>query len=124
MLRAGAERHQLHITGMEGAIVAEAVGMAEGAFPHIGDAFDVGVRVHRPDRTGSEAIVVEDAQRPDAHLSRIAITIEGEMPAGNKPAALFLVDLAVAADLQHRVRLEAYPVHLDQRLAGRRDTAS
>src|ERR1700730_7832458 len=86
---------------MEDAIVAQAVSMTEGAFPHIGDAFDVGVRVHRPDRTGSEAIVVEHPQRPDAHLSRIAIAIEGEVPAGDKPAALLLVDLAVAADLQH-----------------------
>src|ERR1700730_10493158 len=97
MLGSRAERHQLDATGMEDAVVADAVGMAKGALPHIGDAFDVGVRVHRPVRPGSEAIVVEDAQRPDAHLSRIAIAIEGEVPAGNKPASLFLMDLTGAA---------------------------
>ena len=101
MFGARAERHQLHTAGMKDAIVAEAVRVAEGPLPDVGDALDVGVRVHRPDRTRSEAIVIEHPQRSNPHLPRVAIAIEREMPAGDKPAALFLVDLAVAAHLQH-----------------------
>src|SRR5712692_2309985 len=101
MLRARAERHQLHVTGMEDAVVAEAIGVPKGALPDVGNALDVGVRVHRPDRARSQAIVVEHPQRPNPHLSRIAIAIEGEVPAGLKPTAVFLVDLTVAAHPQH-----------------------
>src|SRR2546425_9035126 len=104
MLGARAERHQLHAAGMEDAVVAQAVGVAEGPLPDVSDAFDVGVWVHRPDRARSEAIVVEHPQRANPHLARVAIAIEGKMPAGGKPAAFLLVDLAVAAYLQHRLR--------------------
>src|SRR3989442_13109979 len=90
---------------MEDAVVAEAVGMAKGALPDVGDALDVGVRVHRPDRARSQAIVVENPQRPNPHLSGIAIAIEGEVPADLQPAPVFLVELTVPARMHHRVPL-------------------
>src|SRR5205823_7709652 len=96
MLGARAERHQLHTAGLKGAVVAKAVSVAERALPDIGDALDVGVRVHRPDRTRCQTIVIEHPQRPNPPLAWIAITIEREMPAGDKPAAVFFMDLAVA----------------------------
>src|SRR2546423_10693839 len=97
MLGPRAKRHQLHAAGTEGAVVTEAVGMAEYPFPHVGDPLDVGMGVHRPDRARSQPIVIEHPQRPDAHLARIAITIEGEVPARLEPAAVLVVDLAVPA---------------------------
>src|SRR3989440_12923136 len=86
---------------MEGAVVPQAIGMAEDPPPYVRNSLDVGVRVHRPDRAGRQPIVIEDPQRPDAHLPGIAITIKREVPAGLEPAALFVVDLAVAAYLEH-----------------------
>ena len=97
----GAQRHQLDAARLQDAIVPEAVGVPEAALPDVGNALNVGVRMHRPDRAWSQLIVVEYPKRPDAHLARVAVAIEGEMPAGHKPAALFAVDLAVAAQLQH-----------------------
>ena len=107
MLGSRAEAHQLHPTRLEGAIVAEAVGMAEGAPPDIGNAFDVGVGVHWPNRARSQPIMVEDAKRPNPHLLRVAVTIEGKVPAGLEPPAVFVVDLAVVAYLQHGFALLA-----------------
>src|SRR6202165_3693292 len=105
-LGTGAQGHHLDGAGLQDAVVAEAVGVAEGAFPDIGNPFDVGMRVHRPDSTGSQLIMVEHAQRSHTHLLRIAIAIEGEVPAGYKPTAVFAVDLAVASDLQHYGRFQ------------------
>src|SRR5438132_9452337 len=130
MFGARAERHQLHTAGMKDATVAEAVRVAEGPLPDVGDALDVGVRVHRPDRTRSDAIVIEHPQRPNSHLARIAIAIERKMPASDKPTALFLVDVTVAAHLQHGTALgnldgalgESHPVAIDD--AGQRLTVA
>jgi hypothetical protein len=38
-------------------------------------------------RARDDAVVVEHAQRSDAHLVRIAISVEGEVPASIEPAA-------------------------------------
>src|SRR5260370_2145726 len=101
MFGARAQRHYLDATRLQDAVVAEAVGMPEAALPDISYALDVSVRVHRPDRTRRQLVVVEHPEWPDTHLPRVAVAIEGEVPARHKPAALFPVDLAVAAQLEH-----------------------
>src|SRR5438270_9355215 len=103
MLGAGAKRHQLNAARLQGAVVAQAVGMSECSLPDVGDAFDVGVRVHGPDGSGCQAIVIEHPQRAKPHLLGVPVAIEGKVPAGVEPATLLLVDLSIAATLQHRV---------------------
>jgi hypothetical protein len=95
------ERHALHTAGLELSAVPERIGVVEGALNHVREPLDVGVRMHRPLRAGHQPIVVEDPERPDPHLVRIAIPIEGEVPASSEPPALFGVDLDVSSDLQH-----------------------
>ena len=60
-----AERHSLHAPRVAHAAIAHAIGVLERPCHDLGDAFDVSVRVHRPDRARHERIVVEDAQRLD-----------------------------------------------------------
>src|SRR6185436_20001214 len=88
--------------GQQPAAVAEGVRMLERALDDIREPLDVGVRMHRPVGARNQPVVVEDAQRPDAHLTRVSVPVEREMPAGREPAAFLRVDLSVASDLQHR----------------------
>src|SRR5437773_11372142 len=62
-----------------------------------GERLDALVRVERPLGTGNDPIVVEDAERTNAHPFGIAITVEAELPPGVGPATLPAPD---------RVRLE------------------
>ena len=105
MQRARAERHALDATGLELAAVAHRVGVLERALDDVGQAFDVGVRVHRPVGAGDEAVVVEDAERSDAALHRVAVAVEREVPARLEPAALGRVDVGVPPDLEHATTL-------------------
>src|SRR5215211_548859 len=58
--------------------------------------------VHGPFGAGDDPVVVEDAERPDAHLLGIAISIEREMPARVEPATRLVPDRVGLA--YHEVR--------------------
>src|SRR5512132_3439672 len=70
---------------------------------HKGDPLDVAVWMHRPLGAGDECVVVEDAQRPDAHVVGIAVAIEREMPPRLEPAAVDRIDRPRGTDT-HRSR--------------------
>src|SRR5205814_1049015 len=63
--------------------------------------------VEWPDRAGCEAIVVEDPQRPEAHLLRVDVVVEREVPARREPAAVRSVDLVRGADGEHQAAAPA-----------------
>ena len=92
------ERHDLRRTGLEVPVVAERIGMQEVAFDDVGERLDVLVRVERPLGAGHDPIVVEHAERTDAHLLGIAVAVEAEVPAGVEPAALLAPDRVRLAD--------------------------
>ena len=99
-----AETHALHAAGLEDAVVAEAVGVFEVTRHDVGDPFDVAVRMHRPRGAGHERVVVENAERADAHIVRIVVPIEGEVPPRLEPAAVDPVDRRVRPELERRPR--------------------
>src|SRR5437867_12825199 len=99
MQRARSKRHQLHPTGMEDSIVAQAIGMLKCTVPDIRDPLDVGVRVHGPDGSRAKAVTVEDSERAHAHLFRNAVTIEREMPASLDRATALPATLVLAPHL-------------------------
>src|SRR5438445_9249437 len=80
---------------MKDAVVAQAVGVSESPFPHVGDAFHVGMRVHGPDGARGKLIVVEDAQWPNSHLISIAVMVEREVPGGPEPAPILAMNFLV-----------------------------
>ena len=86
------ERHDLGGARLELAVVAERVGVEEVALDDVRQRLDVLVRVERPLGAGDDPVVVEDAQRADAHLFGIPVAVEREVPAGVEPAALFVPD--------------------------------
>jgi hypothetical protein len=99
--RPGPQRHPLHAAGQQRATVPERVGMRERPLDDVRDALDVGVRMHRPVGSRREPVVVEHAERPDAHLRGIPVPIEREVPASLEPTAVLGMDLRVASDLEH-----------------------
>ena len=70
----------------------------------VGDSLDVAVGVHRPDRARDERVVIEHAQAADPHVFGVVVFVEAEVPAGPEPATVDVVDLAIAADGDHRLR--------------------
>src|SRR6185503_17394330 len=95
VLRAAPEPHALRATRSEHAAVAEAVRVLELAGDDPGDPLDVAVRMHRPHRARDERVVIKDAHRADTHVARVAVTVEGEVPARTEPAAVDRIDRGV-----------------------------
>ena len=80
---------------------ADVVLMAERALDDVGQALDVPVRMQRPDGAGLQAVVVEDAHRAERVVLWVLVSVEAEVPAGAEPAAVDVVDVGVAPDLDH-----------------------
>src|SRR5260221_9921827 len=100
VLCAATQPHPLHTAGEEHAVVPEAVGVLELARDDVGDALDVAMRMHRPDRTRHERVVVEDPHRADTHMAWVVVLIEGEVPARFEPSPVDPVDRAIGADVE------------------------
>src|SRR5688572_2490323 len=102
MLHPGTERGTLYGAGWQDAAVAHRIEVLECSLGNIGDAFDVAMGVHGPDGAGFEAVVVEHAQVAEAHVCRVAVAVEAEMPAGSEPAAVGGIDGVGRTELDHR----------------------
>ncbi len=84
--------------GLETAVVAERIGMQGVALDDVRERLDVLVGVKRPLGAGDDPVVIEYAQCADAHLLRIAIAVEREVPVGVEPAALLVPNGRRVAD--------------------------
>ena len=100
--RARSERHALDGAGRQRPVrAADVVVVPEAAFDDVGQPLHVAMRVKRPDGARDQAIVVEDAHRPERVVLGVAVLVEAEVPPRTEPAALGVEDLAVAADGDH-----------------------
>jgi hypothetical protein len=102
MLHPRSQRGPLQRPGRQDAAVATAVGVLEGPFGDVGDAFDVAMRMHRPGGAGDQAIIVEHAQIPEPGVLRVVVVVEAEMPIGREPAALDVMQRGAWPQGQHR----------------------
>ena len=64
MQRSGSKRHQLDRPPPEQPAVAQAVLVTEASLQDIGDAFYIGVRMHRPDSPWYQAVMIENSHGP------------------------------------------------------------
>ena len=78
--------------GLELPVVAERIGMQEVAGDDVRVRLDVLVGMERPLGTRDDPIVVEDTEGTDAHLLRVSIPVEREVPPRVQPAALLMPD--------------------------------
>ena len=91
-----AECHALHAACFEDAAASDAVRVLEMAGNDVGDAFDVAMWVHRPYGAWRQRVVIEHAQRTDAHVGRVVVLVEAEVPTGAEPTAVSREDFLVA----------------------------
>jgi hypothetical protein len=104
------ERHRLRGARPEPAVVPERVGMEELAADDVGQRLDVLVRMERPFAAGDDPVVIEHTQRANAHLVRVTIAVEREVPPGVEPAALLVPDrVGFTDDDIGRLRLHGRP---------------
>jgi hypothetical protein len=75
--------------------------MPEAPLDHVREPLDVPMRVHGPDRTGDQPVVVEHTHRPELHVLGVVIGVERVVPPGAEPSAVHVGDLVVAPDLDH-----------------------
>ncbi len=80
--------HALERVGPDHAAVAEGVLVLEGAVEDVGDDFHVPVRVHGEPLPGADEVLVDDAQRPEAHVPRVVVVGEREAVLGVEPAVV------------------------------------
>ena len=96
---AAAERHALHRAGRQRTgRAAHVVLVAERPLDDVGEALDVAVGVHRPDRARDQPVVVEHPQRAELHVLGVVVGVERVVPARAEPAAVDVADLVVAPD--------------------------
>src|SRR5690348_11946927 len=69
---ATARRHPLHVARPDRRAVAHRVLVSERALEHVADDLHVAVAVRAEAAPGLHAILVDDAQRAEAHVPRIA----------------------------------------------------
>src|SRR5579862_5760759 len=98
---AGASRHALHITGADDRAGADAVFVLERALKDIGDDLHVAMAMGVEAGARRDAILIDDAQRAEAHVLRIVIMAEGEAVAAIEPAELCLAALFGGANGDH-----------------------
>jgi hypothetical protein len=78
--------HNLHVTGFSPALIAQVVGVTDGAFAHIGDDFHVTVRMLWKARTWRDNVVVPHAKVAPVHALGVVVFGEREVVMGIKPA--------------------------------------
>src|SRR5581483_5906158 len=100
---AGAGAHALRLAGADDGARAGAVLVRDRAVEHVGDDFHVAVRMRRESLAGLDAVVVDDAERAEAHVARVAILAERKREPAVEPIEARAPALAGAADSDHRV---------------------
>jgi hypothetical protein len=101
----GARAHPLHVAGTDHRAVAERIAVREAALEHVADDLHVAMAVGAESLPGLDAILVDHAQRAEAHVIGIVVAGEGEAVEGVEPAMLRMAALLAAADLDHVVVL-------------------
>ncbi len=80
---------------------AHAVFVGEAAFQHIADDFHIAVPMRTESLAGRDAIVIDDAQRAEAHMGGIVITGEGKSMPGVEPAVVGMASVFRFTDRDH-----------------------
>ena len=92
--------HQLNLAGLQRPAVAEAVAMRQGTLQHVAENFHVAVRMRAEALSAGDAIVVDDPQRPEAHVGGIEVIGKRERVLRLQPAVIGLAAFLGLAKLQ------------------------
>src|SRR5262245_15614649 len=96
-----ARAHALHVAGADHRAVAEAVAVLERALEDVGHDLHVAVAVRAEALPGLDAVLVDHAQRAEAHVARVVIVGEGEGVPALEPAVARVPALGALAQPDH-----------------------
>ena len=97
---AGAGAHDLDLAGSDLRLVAEAVAVLDRALEYVTEDFHVTMRVHREANPGRDDVLIDHAQRTEAHVGGVVVIGEAEGMPGAQPAVVGMAAFAGAADGQ------------------------
>lgn len=98
--------HPLDVTGPDHRTITQAVLVFQGSLQNVGDNFHVSVRMRAETLGGGHAILVDDAQLPEAHHSRIVIVPERKSVIGVQPAEVEMTTILRPPNRYHGCLLE------------------
>ncbi|MCY1365470.1 hypothetical protein D9M69_523160 [compost metagenome] len=98
---ATAGAHPLHVAGHDGRAAAHAVLVRDRAVQHVRDDLHVAVSVRPEAAAGGDAVVVDHAQRAEAHVSRVVVVGEGKGVKRIEPAMVGVASFGSAANCKH-----------------------
>src|SRR5262245_65480516 len=93
--------HPLHVAGNDRRPVAERILVPERTLQHVADDLHVAVPMGAETGPRLDAILVDDSQRPVAHVLRVVIVREREAVIRLQPAVVRVPAVARAPDLGH-----------------------
>ena len=97
----GPSRHILELAGPDHAAVPQSILMLKRARDDVADDFHVAVGVQSKTAARSHAVVIDDAEAPEAHPRRIVVIGEAESVMGLEPAVVSLSALARMTNRNH-----------------------
>jgi hypothetical protein len=96
-------RHRLNRVGAEYVLLPHAVLVREAAIKYVSEDLHVAVSMCAEPPSGSDAVVVQDAQRAETHVRGIVITREGEGMVCVEPAMIDVTPLFAAPNSDHKL---------------------
>ena len=95
--------HALHVTRANHRAVAQTVLVSQRTIEHVADDLHVTMAMRAEPGAGHDSVLVDDAQRAEAHMRRIPILGKRKTVPGIEPAMLRMAALTCGANLDHGV---------------------
>lgn len=92
--------HELNLSRLKHAAVAHAVLVLQSTFQHVTKNFHITMRMRAETLAGRDAIIVDDAQRTEAHVRRIVIISKGKGVMRIQPAVVGTAAFVRPSDIQ------------------------
>src|SRR5437762_965633 len=93
--------HALDVAGNDGRAAAHGALLGKRALEHVADDLHVAVPVGAEARARGDAILVDDAQRPEPHVLRVLVAGEGEAVVRVEPAVVGMAALGGGSQFGH-----------------------
>ena len=91
--------HDLDLARSELGMVAQAVAMLNHALQNVGEDLHVSVAVRREAHGGGDDVLIDDPQRPEAHVGRVMVVGEAEAVPRHEPTMVGEAPLGRTPDL-------------------------
>ena len=103
LTKEGAGAHELHVTRADGGAVPHRIRVLQRPLEHVGEDLHVAVAVGAEPHAGRDTILVDDAQRAEAHAAGIVVVGEREAVKALEPAVVGEAAFGRGEEGRHRI---------------------